>query len=365
MAVYPQRVRGKLTGRWLIEVDYTVDDPAHPGRKLRKRHREVFAGNEAKARRRNAEIIKGGEAQAGPAVLARLAGPNHDLKTLAELCLTSEYTGLEARYLQTQRTYMLRFVAWLLSTSTPVSSVTDATMLGWRGYVSEHFAASPSGVNQHMTAALKFLGYLVKARLLPSVPKGARLSPKRVKMRRPLSSMAEASAFVQALRDVGYPGVADITAAAILTGLRRGNLLELRPEWIKGDDEGGFTLSIPRTKTGGRMVVPLPQAVAHMLQASLPWDPKRVTVEKIREGYAKAREKLGWTKENDLHFTFHGTRHTYGTWLMESGVDARVIQSLMGHSSIRTTQGYLTVAAGLKREANSRIDTGELLGGGK
>lgn len=63
----------------------------------------------------------------------------------------------------------------------------------------------------------------------------------------------------------------------------------------------------------------------------------RASVHKL---FKKAVRKTGLIKP----ITVHGIRHSYATHLLESGVDIRKIQLLLGHRSLRSTQVYTHVA---------------------
>jgi len=54
--------------------------------------------------------------------------------------------------------------------------------------------------------------------------------------------------------------------------------------------------------------------------------------------------------------SFHSLRHTFATHLMESGVNVRAIQALLGHRSLATTERYTHVAVAYLRETRSPLD---------
>ena len=62
----------------------------------------------------------------------------------------------------------------------------------------------------------------------------------------------------------------------------------------------------------------------------------------------------------DPHLTPHSLRHSFGTDLVEEGVDIRVVQELMMHESLATTQIYTGVSERRKREGILMLPVREL-----
>ena len=62
--------------------------------------------------------------------------------------------------------------------------------------------------------------------------------------------------------------------------------------------------------------------------------------------FEEYRSRLGWQKE----FTPHTLRHSFATHMMDRGADIRLVQELLGHESISTTQIYTHVSRGRLRK---------------
>lgn len=175
-------------------------------------------------------------------------------------------------------------------------------------------------------------------------------------------------------------------------GLRRGEVLGLR--WQDIDWEHG-AINIRRTLSWvrGEAVFQEPKTRGSARTLPLP----RSTLEVLREWRKKwLEEKLklgnGWP-DYDLVFpsevhtpmhprnflrayktllreanlppvSLHALRHSYATLLLTEGENPRVVQEMLGHSSVSTTLGiYSKVLPSLKQRASEKVD--RLLGNGK
>ncbi len=78
----------------------------------------------------------------------------------------------------------------------------------------------------------------------------------------------------------------------------------------------------------------------------------KLTTATIRKIIKNSSKKAGIKKQ--IHP--HSLRHSFATHLLENGTDLKIIQKLLGHSDLKTTQIYLSVSNQLIKNIKSPLD---------
>jgi site-specific recombinase XerD len=159
------------------------------------------------------------------------------------------------------------------------------------------------------------------------------------------------------------PNLRERTAMEIAyaSGLRLGEVLNLK---LTDIDSGRMILRVDQGKGKKDRNVMLSPALLETLRAywraSKPriWlfpspvgkGPLNATIFQRAVAQAKQVARIG------KPVSFHSLRHSFATHLLESGVNVRTIQALLGHRSLGTTQRYTHVAGDYLRTTKSPLD---------
>jgi integrase/recombinase XerD len=115
-------------------------------------------------------------------------------------------------------------------------------------------------------------------------------------------------------------------------------------------------------KRNKQRVLPLTDAILQMLREvwTLHRSPKWLFASRrlthlpdatARAAFTKARNECGF----DANFRPHSLRHSFATHMLEHGVDIRIIQILLGHSSLRSTEIYTHLTEPLRDQIRTLL----------
>jgi site-specific recombinase XerD len=179
--------------------------------------------------------------------------------------------------------------------------------------------------------------------------------PKRLPL---VLSQAEVLRFFAAIRSLKYRA---ILMTAYAAGLRLGEITHLRPGDI---DSQRMVIRVQQGKGQKDRYVMLSPRLLEVLR--LYWRAERPTIwlfpgqrqnqpithHVVQYACRRAGLDAGITKP----VTLRTLRHCFATHLLEAGTNIRVIQTLLGHSSVRTTQIYTSVSAKTLQATESPLE---------
>ena len=148
-----------------------------------------------------------------------------------------------------------------------------------------------------------------------------------------------------------------IVIVALLTGFRLSNVLNLSWEQINLDMR--FIELLKQENKGGKIIrQPISDGLYEVLTQLKPKKTGYLFINPdTNKPYTTIKKSFNSAlKRADIeNFTFHDLRRTFGTWLLQEGVDIRTIQVLLSHSDISTTERYLGVTHEYNKQAIDKI----------
>ncbi len=272
------------------------------------------------------------------------------------LCLAAE-RGLSANYRSSVRQSLTNLRHYLEQRGIQPGDVQDATLVEYhRHLLAEGLAIS--SVRIMMVHVRIFFRYLAAKHILPTNP-AALIHPGRVAMQIPRTlTEAEVRLLLESidLHDLPF-GARDRAMLEMLygSGLRVSELVTLRPEQVDWDEgfvritgKGDKTRYVPLGGEAARalryyreharpLLLPARKAAPRVLFLSQRGG--MLTRERIRQIIKTRAAAAGM----DEHVFPHILRHSFATHLLENGADLRVIQDMLGHADLATTQIYTHV----------------------
>ncbi len=146
----------------------------------------------------------------------------------------------------------------------------------------------------------------------------------------------------------------DIVMVALTTGMRRGEILGLKWDYVRLDNR---LIILPVTKNNTVKVLPINDTL-HRILSEMPKKTGYVFrngngghIGNIKHSFTSACRKAGIAD-----FRFHDLRHTYASHLAMRGVHIRALQELLGHKTLAMTQRYSHLAPEQLQNAVKLLD---------
>ena len=225
---------------------------------------------------------------------------------------------------------------------------------------------SPVSIARGLAALKVYYRFLVAQRYVTQDPTSTIESPKLWRRLPDTLSVADVERLIAQAKPKDWRGIRDAASLELLyaTGMRVSELAKLRVTDVHLDV--GFVRCYG--KGSKERIVPLGRkaqaAVRRYLQSARPQLARRKGDDRLllsQQGRGLSRQMIWLLLKRyarDAHLrqriTPHSLRHSFATHLLEAGADLRVVQELLGHADISTTQRYTHIDKGRLKAIHQR-----------
>jgi len=253
--------------------------------------------------------------------------------------------GFAARTRETYASWMIRLVRRV---RIPADQITEQQVRGFLSELSKR-GLSASSMNQAISALRFFFREVLRCKW--ELELQYQRAPQRVPVTLTREEMVRLLGAVRGLRERAAMEI------AYASGLRLDEVMHLK---LTDIDSGRMILRVDQGKGKKDRNVMLSAALLKTLRAYWKESKPRVWLFPGRDGKAPLHETViqrAFKEAKDKAriakpVSFHSLRHSFATHLLESGVNVRTIQTLLGHRSLGTTQRYIHVAGDYLKTAS-------------
>jgi len=303
------------------------------------------------------------ESDAAPALDALEADPS--LARFLDVIWLED--GLSANTLAAYRRDLAALSTWLREHGGGARTLIGASEDDLLAYMAaRHSASRPSSVGRRLSVFRRFYRWALRENLRPTDPT-VRMDAPRQRMRLPGTVTEDQVERLLAAPDVHESlGLRDRAMLELIyaSGLRVSELVGLRTVQVSLQDA---VLRVTGKGSKERLV-PFGQEAGAWLQRYLGESRPRLLGERSSEdlfvttqGHGMSRQmfwklirKYALMAGITQHLSPHTLRHAFATHLLNHGADLRVVQMLLGHADISTTQVYTHVARERLRQLHAQ-----------
>jgi len=287
-------------------------------------------------------------------------------QTLVEIFLNhcAVERGLSKNTVAAYRCDLDKFVIFLSEAKLAIAEATSANIIDFAGFL-RNSGLSESSIARHVVAIRSLYAFLSKDQGIDNV--AIDVNPPKIPKRLPKALTISDIESMIASNGEDIAGVRNKALIETLyaTGARVSEIVQLNVGDISRSEGNTVTVKV-RGKGGKERLVPMGKFAQHALdqyltrsrptmlknarEEALFLNEKRgtrLTRQSAWQIVMKAAERAG--VERDI--SPHALRHSFATHLLDGGADIRVVQELLGHSSVTTTQIYTLVTIDKLRES--------------